>query len=73
MANINLMLNLDLKLVKRLWFLCLRDEHLSELVPLCSSCHKHVLERLLKRKEFDIKGFLRRLEDVYDRTKKRGQ
>ena len=49
------------------------DEHLSELVLLCSSCHKHVLERLLKRKEFDIKGFLRRLEDVYDRTKKRGQ
>lgn len=46
------------------------NEDIEELVLLCSSCHKHLLERILRRKDFDMEGFLTRLEEIYDRTKK---
>ena len=44
------------------------DEKPADVVVLCALCHKE-LERLLKRKEFDIGIYLVQLKHYYDITK----
>jgi predicted HNH restriction endonuclease len=42
----------------------------SAFILLCASCHRNLLERLLKRKEMDIDDFCEKLRNAYNETEK---
>lgn len=45
------------------------QEELSDLAVLCSSCHKHIIERFLRRREIDIEQTADNLIQIYTSSK----
>jgi 5-methylcytosine-specific restriction endonuclease McrA len=46
------------------------NETLDDLVVLCAMCHKHAIERFLRRKEFDVRKYAKNIVRIYEGSKR---